>query len=236
MPVDYKSFAVLTFDCYGTIIDWERGILSTLRPVLDAHGVEVADNEILELYARFETEVEQGPYLRYADVLRRVLVAFGTHFGFPPTGDELARFGESVQDWPPFADSGDALRALQARYRLVILSNVDDDLFEFSRRKLGIDFDAVFTAQQIGSYKPDPRNFRYALEHLDVPKDRVLHVAQSLFHDIGPARELGLATVWVNRRRGQTGAGATVPADAVPDAEVPDLRSLVDLVSLDPKK
>ena len=232
--IDYKSFEVLTFDCYGTIVDWEQGILATLRPVLEAHGVETADAEVLQRYAGFEAAVEAGPYLRYADVLRRVLVEFGAYFGFAPTEDELARFGRAVGDWPPFADSGDALRALQARYRLAILSNVDDDLFELSRRKLGVDFDRVFTAQQIGSYKPDPRNFRYVLEHLGVPMARVLHVAQSLFHDIKPAKALGLSTVRVNRRRGQAGAGATLPADARPDAEVADLRGLVSLVGLDP--
>jgi 2-haloacid dehalogenase len=231
--IDYKSFAVLTFDCYGTIIDWEQGIVRTLRPVLTAHGVDLTDAEVQEQYAGFEAEIERGPYLRYADVLRGVLTAFGEYFDFAPTDDELARFGEAVRDWPPFPDSRDALRALKTRYRLVILSNVDDDLFEFSRQKLGIDFDRVFTAQQIGSYKPDPRNFRYALEHLDVPKERVLHVAQSLYHDIQPARELGLTTVWVNRRQGHAGAGATPPAEAKPDAVVPDLASLVSLVGLD---
>jgi 2-haloacid dehalogenase len=232
--IDYKSFEVLIFDCYGTIIDWEQGLLRTLRPVLDGHGVEVADAEVLERFAGFESRIQQGPYLRYADVLRSVLAAFGAYFGFSPTDDELARFGQAVKDWPPFPDSGDALRTLKTRYRIVILSNVDDDLFEFSRQKLGVEFDRVFTAQQIGSYKPDPRNFRYALEHLGVPKQRVLHVAQSLFHDIRPARGLGLTAVWVNRRRGLAGAGATLPADAQPDVEVPDLRSLVSLVGLDP--
>jgi 2-haloacid dehalogenase len=233
VPIDFESFEVLTFDCYGTIIDWERGILSTLGPILAAHGVSASEPEILERYAGFEAEIEAGPYLTYAEVLKRVLGEFGAHNGFSPTAEELSQFARCVRAWPAFADSAAALRALQARYRLVILSNVDDELFEYSRQKLEIEFDRVFTAQQIGSYKPSPHNFRYALDHLGVPKERVLHVAQSLFHDIKPAKELGLSTVWVNRRGGQDGFGATPPAEAEPDAEVPDLRSLVTLAGLD---
>ncbi|MHC4218778.1 MAG: haloacid dehalogenase type II [Planctomycetota bacterium] len=232
MSIDYGSFEVLTFDCYGTLIDWEQGILSSLQPILAAHGISVTEQDVLEHYAGIEAKVEAGPYVSYAEVLRSVLKGFGAHFDFSPTADELSQFAVCVRDWPPFPDSHAALQSLQTRYGLVILSNVDDDLFEHSREKLGVDFDRVFTAQQIGSYKPSPRNFRYALEHLDQSPERVLHVAQSLFHDIKPAKELGLSTVWVNRRRGLGGSGATPPAEVKADAEVPDLRSLVTLVGL----
>ena len=140
-------------------------------------------------------------------------------------------FQTSVRDWPPFSDSVEALRSLQRKYKLVVLSNIDDDLFEYSKARLGIEFHRVFTAQQIGSYKPAKRNFEYALNALAVPGERILHVAQSLFHDIAPARKMGLSTVWVNRRQGQDGFGATPMADAEPDLEVQNLKTLASIAN-----
>ena len=128
--------------------------------------------------------------------------------------------------------SARALRALETRYRLAIVSNVDDDLFEGSAGRLGIDFSEVVTAQQVGSYKPAPRHFHEVLDRLDLPRGRVLHVAQSLYHDIAPARALGIKCVWVNRRAGRPGGGATKPAVARADHEVPDLRTLVEQIGL----
>ena len=135
----------------------------------------------------------------------------------------------SVMNWPAFTDSSQALHALATRYRLIILSNIDDDLFRFSQKILGVHFDHVFTAQQIGSYKPARQNFEYLIKHAGIPQDRILHVAQSLFHDIAPAKAMGISTVWVNRRHGLAGFGATPPAEAIPDATVPNLRSLAVL-------
>jgi 2-haloacid dehalogenase len=222
-------FRCLSFDCYGTIIDWETGISSALRPVLDAHSVTVDHEALLEFYGKVETEIEAGPYRPYREVLKGVLVKFGEAFGFEPSRDELEGFCGSVMHWPAFPDSSEALRALATRYRLIILSNIDDDLFRYSQKILGIDFDHVFTAQQIGSYKPSRRNFEYLIRHAGVPGDGILHVAQSLFHDIVPAKEMGLGTVWVNRRQGLPGFGATPPAEVEPDLQVPDLRSLAVL-------
>ncbi|HET8629734.1 MAG TPA: haloacid dehalogenase type II [Thermomicrobiales bacterium] len=227
----FDRFTYLTFDCYGTLIDWERGILDALRPLLDRHGATLSDDQILELFGEFEAAAEAGPYLPYRDVLAAVVDGFGARLGFTPTADERASLAASVGDWPAFPDTVDALRSLARRYRLAILSNVDDDLFAGSARRLGVDFAAVITAQQVGSYKPDRRNFRAALARLDVPPDQVLHVGQSLFHDIAPAKELGLTTVWVNRRHDRPGFGATPPATAQPDLEVPDLRTLARLTS-----
>ncbi len=214
------------FDCYGTIVDWETGILAALRPVLARARVQLADEAALALFARFEQALEAGPYRPYRDVLQHVLGRLGAELGFAPTADEQAAFAASAADWPPFADSAPSLARLQAHYQLAILSNVDADLFTATSRRLGIDFDHVFTAQAIGSYKPNPANFRYALEHLPTPVDRVLHVAQSLFHDIRPAQRLGLKTAWIDRRRGRPGSGATPAATARPDVTFPDLASL----------
>jgi 2-haloacid dehalogenase len=159
---------------------------------------------------------------------------FGERLGFVPSADERAALAASVGDWPPFPDTVEALQALADRFQLVILSNIDDDLFALSARHLGVAFAAIVTAQQVGSYKPDPRNFRALLARLDTAPDRVLHVAQSLFHDIAPANALGLTTVWVNRRHDRPGSGATPPATARPDLEVPDLRTLAHHASAEP--
>jgi 2-haloacid dehalogenase len=232
--LDFDRYTYLTFDCYGTLIDWERGILAALRPVLDRHGIAIADDAALELYGELESAVETGPYLPYRELLATVMDGFGERLGFVPSADERAALAVSVGDWPPFPDTVEALRALADRFQLVILSNIDDDLFALSARHFGVAFAAVVTAQQVGSYKPDPRNFDALLARLDTAPDRVLHVAQSLFHDIAPANALGLTTVWVNRRHDRPGSGATPPATAHPDLEVPDLRTLAHLVSAEP--
>jgi 2-haloacid dehalogenase len=230
--MDFDRYKCMSFDCYGTLIDWEAGLLSALRPILDAHHVEADDQELLESYAAAATDIEAGGFLPYRRVLGEVLLRLGTKFGFTPNPDEVDSFSISVKAWPPFDDSAAALRALQTKYKLIILSNIDDELFEYSARLLGIEFDRVFTAQQIGSYKPSEKNFHYLIQYAAVPQDRILHVAQSLFHDIAPAKRLGLSTVWVNRREGQEGSGATPAAVSEPDLEVPDLKTLAWLAGV----
>jgi len=230
--LNFENFDVLTFDCYGTLIDWEEGILSSLKPLLNNHGIEIGGDEVLEIYSDLEAKAEQGEYQSYQSVLRSILSGFGKKFDFKPSEEELAVFSTCVKHWPPFADSTEALNALQTKYKLCILSNIDDDLFAYSEQHLKVNFDTVFTAQQIGSYKPSLQNFEFAMQHLGLPKERILHVAQSLFHDIVPAKKLGLATVWINRRKGKEGFGATPGAEAKPDFEVPDLKSLVDLIGI----
>lgn len=215
-----------TFDCYGTLIDWETGLAEAFRPVLHAHGVVADDEDVLGRYARYEAAAEAGPYLAYRDVLAAGLRGVALELGFEPTPAELARFGGSVADWPAFPDSAAALARLAGRFRLGVITNCDDDLFAASNERLGGRFDWVVTAQQIGSYKPDEANFRAAFERLGLPRERILHVAQSLFHDHVPARRLGLTTVWIDRRHGRPGAGATPPVDgASPDATFPDMAS-----------
>ncbi|RMG48610.1 MAG: haloacid dehalogenase type II [Acidobacteria bacterium] len=227
---DFTTYEVLTFDCYGTLIDWEKGILNALRPVLAAHDCHLADEHILSLYATIESEIEAGPYVTYREVLRSVVREFGRRLGFRPTPTERECLVDSLKDWPPFPDTIDALPKLKQAYRLAIISNVDDDLFALSARALPVEFDAIITAEQVRSYKPSLRNFQMAIDRIGVPPDRILHVAQSLYHDIVPARRLGLATVWVNRHKEKKGWGATPPASSRPDLEVPDLRALVSLM------
>jgi 2-haloacid dehalogenase len=230
--LDFNHFKALTFDCYGTLIDWETGIWRALLPVFSKHNIEVRVENALELYAELEATSERGDYREYRVVLRAVLEGFGARLGFSPSPDELKRFSESVKDWPAFSDSPSALQVLKKKYKLAILSNIDDDLFAFSARRLQTQFDWIITAQQARSYKPSLNNFNLALERIGLPADKILHVAQSLFHDIAPAKSLGLSTVWINRRQGKEGAGATPPAQAQPDLEVPSLQALAKTISM----
>jgi 2-haloacid dehalogenase len=227
--IDFTHTEVLTFDCYGTLIDWETGILSALRPVAEAHRVDVSDQTLLELYGQLESAAESGDYRPYREILQEVMTGMGKALEFEPTPIELDALANSVGAWPAFADTSSALQELKQRFKLGIISNIDDDLFAASNRHLGVTFDWVITAQQAHSYKPSTHNFRIALERIGLPQERVVHVAQSLFHDHVPAKSLGLTTVWVNRRFGKTGAGATPPANAQPDLEVPDLQTLASL-------
>jgi len=221
---------VLTFDCYGTLIDWETGILGVLRPILRGHNLQVSDHDILESYSSTEAAIEQDAYRRYREVLRSVVRQFGERFGFHPTEDETASLAESLRDWPPFTDTEPALRKLQKKYKLAVISNVDDDLFAASNHRLGIDFDHIITAQHANAYKPSETVFEFALKNIGIPRSRILHCAQSLYHDIAPARKLGIRTAWINRRHRARGFGATPPSEARPDFEVPDLLSLVELL------
>ena len=227
--IDFGAFDVLTFDTYGTLIDWESGILAALQPVLAAHGVAADDETLLERYGRHESALEAGPYLPYREVVGRALGGIGADLGFEPAAAEIAAFADAVGDWPAFADSADALARLHTRFRLAAITNCDDDLFARSEQRLGLRFDWVITAQQARSYKPSTNNFDVAFATLGVPRERILHVAQSLYHDHVPAKALGLTTVWVDRRGGRAGSGATPPASAAPDLVVPDMRSLADL-------
>jgi 2-haloacid dehalogenase len=221
--LEYDQFEALTFDCYGTLIDWETGIGSGLRRALDPLGVSPGTDELLERYAAAEAELEAGPYRSYREILASSLARIASSYGVTADADALARFGGSVADWPAFPDSTPALARLATRFRLGVLTNCDDDLFAASNRRLGIDFDWVVTAQQAGGYKPRPENFELLLERVALPRDRVLHVAQSLFHDHVPARAMGFRTVWIDRRHGRPGSGATPAAEARPDAAFPDM-------------
>jgi 2-haloacid dehalogenase len=224
--IAFEAFDALTFDVYGTLIDWENGIAGWLRPFAD-----VPDDALLESYARHEAELEAGPYLPYRELLAEAMRRVGRDFGFEPSEAQAAAFGASVGVWPAFSDSAAALAALERRFRLGVITNCDDDLFAQSNRRLGVEFDWVITAQQAGGYKPRRENFELAFERIDVPRERILHVAQSLFHDHAPAKALGMTTVWIDRRQGREGFGATPPAEASPDLTVPDMRTFAQLAA-----
>lgn len=224
--LDFSRFGVLAFDCYGTLIDWETGILRAVRPVLERHGVEPGDAEILGTYADLEATHEAGEYVDYSTVLGLVMKGMGRRFRFDAGPDELDCLRRSMTRWEPFPDTVGALRRLKTRYKLAIVSNVDDRLFAVTARRLEVPFDFVVTAEQVRAYKPSLAVFERALDVIGYPPERVLHVAQSIYHDIVPAKAIGLTAVWVNRRLGKVGTGATSPASASPDLEVPDLETL----------
>jgi 2-haloacid dehalogenase len=210
------DFNVLTFDCYGTLIDWESGIHTALQPLLARSGRALDRDAMLEVFARHEAAQEaEAPAMIYSQLLAEVHRRVAAEWNTSTTPDEDAAFGASVPDWPEFADSVSALQYLKKYYKLVILSNVDRESFKGSNRRLGVAFDAIYTAQDIGSYKPSPANFQYMLDHLEDlghgPAD-ILHTAQSLFHDHAPARRFGLASAWIDRRHDLQGWGATPPA------------------------
>ncbi|MGO9404997.1 MAG: haloacid dehalogenase type II [Terriglobales bacterium] len=226
--MDFSRFTTISFDCYGTLIDWESGILPVLRHVLANHGQSLPDAALLELYGEFEAEVESGPYQSYRDVLQSVVRSFADRLHFEATPAEIRSLPESVPAWQPFPDTVRALRKLKKRYKLVVISNVDDDLFAETRKHLDVDFDGVITAEQARSYKPSLNNFQMALSTLAISPDRLLHAAQSIYHDVVPARSLGISTVWVNRKSARPGIGAVRASAGRPDLEVPDLASLAE--------
>ena len=233
MPMDFSRFTTISFDCYGTLIDWESGILSALRDVLGSHGQSqsLSDAAILELYGEFEADAESGPYQSYRDVLQSVVLAFADRLHFEASAAEIRSLPESVRAWLPFPDTVAALRELHKRYKLVVISNIDNDLFAETRKRLDVEFDGVITAEQARSYKPSINNFQMALRTLALSPDRLLHAAQSVYHDVVPARSLRISTVWVNRKSARPGIGAVRGSSALAsakraDLEVPDLASL----------
>lgn len=228
MSLNLNQFEVLTFDCYGTLIDWETGIFNAVKPVLKKYGRDLSEEAILKLYSEIEPQVQAGPYRAYQEVLTEVMRQIGERNSVKFSQQENESLAQSLKDWEPFPDVVPALKKLKTKYGLGIISNIDKDLFAHSFRKLQVDFDNILTADMIASYKPNKFNFEMALMKLGKPKDKILHVAESLFHDIAPAQSLGMKTCWVNRRA-EKGYAASKTADVKPDLEVANIQQLADL-------
>jgi len=227
--LDFRRFSLISFDCYGTLINWEVGILGALQSILKKHGRNLSDAGVLELYSTWEPQIQSGAYKPYREVLAEIVRRFGAKLVFKPTQQEIDSLAESIRDWPPFADTSAGLRKLKTKYKLAIISNIDDDLLAHSLRLIGVPFDFLITAQQAKSYKPSHNNFELALKKIRLPKEKVLHAAESLYHDVAPTNELGIANVWVNRRGGRP--GATKDIAATPGLEVPDLKTLAEVAT-----
>jgi 2-haloacid dehalogenase len=221
----FSRYQYLTFDCYGTLIDWETGIFSALRPILRSHKKNIDDSRLLELYGDLEMRAEQ-PYQCYREVLQAVVRGFGDALGFMPTPDEQNSLPGSLANWSPWPDTVESLKKLQTRYKLAIISNVDDELFAKTAPKLGVAFDQVITAEQARCYKPGNEIFQLALKRIAVDPSQILHIGQSIYHDVIPAKAFGMDSVWVNRESARPGVGAVKAAIAEPNLEVPDLATL----------
>jgi len=221
----------LSFDCYGTLIDWETGILQQALPRLAAAGAKDVDpTTVLRAYAKHEAALEAGPFRPYREVLSETFSRIGRDLRVTLDRASGAEFAAGLADWPPFPDTVDALARLATKYRLVILSNVDDSLFEHTARRLGNPFHAVITAQQVGSYKPALGHFEAARDRLGLSPENWVHVAQSLFHDHVPAKSIGLRTIWVDRPTRLAGTGIAPPAHAVPNARTTTLAEVAELL------
>jgi 2-haloalkanoic acid dehalogenase type II len=215
------QFKALSFDCYGTLIDWESGIVTALQPLVARSGVHLTQDDVLEIFARHESPAQQeSPGALYPEILAKVYDRIAQDWGMEADRGEKERFISSVSAWPAFSDSQKALQYLKSHYKLVILSNIDRQTFAASNERLAVKFDHIYTAQDIGSYKPDRRNFVYLIEHLaeeGIAKEYILHTAESLYHDHLPANDIGLASAWINRRHGRQGLGATHPPPRMPN-------------------
>jgi 2-haloacid dehalogenase len=226
MSIAYDQFEVLTFDCYGTLIDWETGLLRAMRVAIAALA-EIDDDALLADFGRFESAAE-AVYQPYRGVLAESLRGIAAERGLALSDEAAAVFGVSVRDWPAFPDSAAALARLKTRFKLAVITNCDTDLFAASNVRIGVEFDWVISAEMARSYKPNHAGFELAFATIQAPKDRILHVAQSLFHDHVPAKELGMTSVWIDRRHGRSGPGATPPATTTPDAVFPSMAAFAE--------
>ncbi len=240
--MNLTDFKVLTFDCYGTLIDWESGMVAGLTPLTERLDRQLTRNEILEAHARYESSQQlQTPTKRYRDLLAVVYRRLAEEWGLSVSWEECVQYGRSIQNWPAFSDSAEALQYLKQHYKLVILSNVDNESFAASNEKLDVAFDAIYTAEDIGSYKPAAANFKYMLtmlQGLGYEKSDILHTAESLFHDHVPANHHGLSSCWIYRRHGQEGFGATMTPDEIPqyDFRFNSMAELVEAHKLESSK
>jgi 2-haloacid dehalogenase len=230
-----SGFKALSFDCYGTLIDWESGIVAALQPLLARAAVPPTQSDVLEQFGRYESPAQKSsPRATYPEILGRIYESLAADWGVPSDPIEKENFSLSVKNWPKFEDTTNALSYLKEHYKLVILSNIDRQTFRRTNQSLGIDFDFIYTAQDIGSYKPDSKNFMYLIDHLaegGIAKTDVLHVAESWYHDHLPANEFGLASAWINRRHGRPGYGATHVPQKIPSFSF-KFNSLSELVEL----
>ena len=229
-----SDFKALTFDCYGTLIDWETGMFDALKPLTEMAGRTLTRDEVLEAHARHESSQQlQTPAKSYRDLLPIVYKRLAEEWSVSVSWAECVAYGQSVKNWPAFPDSAEALAYLKQHYKLVILSNVDNESFAASNAKLGVAFDAIYTAEDVGSYKPSARNFDYMLDKLrslKIGKEQILHTAESMFHDHGPANRHGLSSCWIYRRHDKQGFGATMNPGAMPEVNF-RFNSMAELVA-----
>lgn len=227
--MDYQKIRLLSFDCYGTLIDWKESVLSILKSFFKDSPLSFSREELFRAFLEADRKMITDSYLPYREILAQVieLMAEDLRFSIDPASRYL--LSDRFSEWTPFSDTIQSLKKLKQKFQLAIISNVDDELFSISNSLLEVEFDFIVTAQQLGSYKPDHRNFEKALEVFGIEKEEHLHVAQSIYHDIVPANQLGLNKVWVNRYA----EPERIDPIEYPDLEVPDLQSLVRILEIE---
>jgi 2-haloacid dehalogenase len=229
--IEFGRFKALTFDCYGTLIDWDSGISDLVRPWLQDMQSAVPPDLVVSTFALMQARHQQvRPTLLYPEVLRRSWRDIEEQFGWDESPERAEAFAHSVHIWKPFPDTIESLGYLSHSYKLGILSNVDNASIASTLKLLDVPFSAVVTAEDVKSYKPGLAHFEEAVRRFaasGIQKSEILHVAQSKHHDMIPGRQFGLTTVWVNRRYGKKGTGATLAASAEPDLTVNSLAELV---------
>lgn len=227
--LDFEQYQFLTFDCYGTLVDWEKGILNAIQKVLHRHNITIDSQQLFELFDRFEQEVKTKSenFIKYREVLNRTMQKFADHFDVRFSQSEIEALASSVANWPLFPDTNEALEFLKQKYKLVVVSNIDEDLFAQTANNFSVSLDNTVLAEQIQSYKPATKHFEITVQRLGTTKENILHVAQSIIHDIIPANNLGWDNIWVRRYRGRLG---TPTPESNPMLTVDDLQSLVDLI------
>jgi 2-haloacid dehalogenase len=224
--MDFNQFSLISFDCYGTLVDWKKSLMDIMKPFIIRHKLDLSDDQLFNLFLKADQKIISDHYKPYHDVLIAVMDEMGKELNINLMQAERTCLVDRFGDWTAFPDSTDALQQLKKKYKLAIISNVDDELFDVTKRCLGVRFDYIITAKQVGSYKPSKNNFIKALEKFGLPSEKVLHAAQSIYHDIVPTNELGWSNVWINRYNEPE---RTDPAE-FPDLEVPDLASLVRII------
>ena len=224
--MDFNQFKLISFDCYGTLIDWKKSLMDIMNPFITRHKLNISKDQLFDLFLKADQMSICENYKPYHDVLVSIMDEMGKELNINLKQAERTCLVDRFGDWTAFPDTTDALQELKKRYKLAIISNVDDELFDVTKRCLGVRFDYIITATQVGSYKPSKNNFVKALEKFGLPSEHVLHVAQSIYHDIIPTNELGWSNVWVNRYNEPE---STNPAES-PDLEVPDLAALARII------
>ena len=224
--MDFNQFKLISFDCYGTLVDWKTSLMDILDPFITRNKLDISKDKLFDLFLKADQKIIREDYRPYHDVLVTIMDEMGKELSIDLRQADRTCLVDRFGDWTAFPDTTDALQELKKRYKLAIISNVDDELFNVTRRCLGVRFDFIITAKQVRSYKPSKNNFVKALEKFGLPSEKVLHVAQSIYHDIIPTNELGWNNVWVNRYNEPE---RTDPAELA-DLEVPDLATLVRVI------
>jgi 2-haloacid dehalogenase len=225
--MNFDGVRLLSFDCYGTLVDWESGILAAVRAPFSRLSKPPSDEEILSVFGKIEQQEERPPFKHYRVVLRNVMEGMAGRFGLRLQRNEEDLLADSLPSWPLFDDTNEALAKLATRFQLAVLSNVDDDLFEGTQQHLTSELRYVVTAQRVRSYKPGHAHFERLMALAGYDKSHIVHCGQSAYHDVAPARALGIRSVRVLRR----GFGATVPADDVADLTVSSMAELAEIAA-----